>query len=211
MDAKAGFIRKTTDLEKKAMAGKFRPQQLVFAMADLLSELPIEYRATLREICSMLNEACKPCHTKTNKMSPDKFALEIFHNLKVTSVLIEHYSLVFTEDELEQKQLEQQEKLQRIARSEMLKLKMFAPTPCEIKCRALATVKTLLAKAAVKLGLEPRDGELLMLKLEFSEEVIVDQSMTLLAAGLGQEGGFEVLGDVDTIRRAKPMSTAFQH
>jgi len=79
-----------------------------------------------------------------------------------------------------------------IARSQLLTVRMVEPAPgAEVEVRVLETVGTLVGRAAVKLGLEEWDGELLM--LEFDGDIL-DHTELVKDAGFESQSQFKVKG-----------------
>lgn len=79
-----------------------------------------------------------------------------------------------------------------VARSELLLLRMVEPKPgAEVQARMMETVGTVLGRAAVKIGLEEWDGELL--QMEFDGD-IPDHAEMIKDIGMNQRSMFKVVG-----------------
>ena len=71
---------------------------IVRSMKVAMWKLPAANRATLKEICGMLHEACKPENAATNKMNPKQFAMCVAPAIQMgMALMIEHYEELFKE------------------------------------------------------------------------------------------------------------------
>jgi len=85
-------VRKLSKSKSKGSAS------IVRSMKVALWKLPATNRATLKEICGMLHEACKPENAVTNKMDPKKFAMCVAPAIQMgMALMIEHYVELFKE------------------------------------------------------------------------------------------------------------------
>merc|ERR1712086_779174 len=99
---------------------------------------------------------------------------------------------VTPEQQLKDEQRRKRKHAKVVSRSELLTLRMVEPKPgAVVEVRMMETVGVLLGRAAIKIGLEEWDGELLTMEYDGN---IVDHAEMLKDIGIAQKGEFKVNG-----------------
>ena len=99
---------------------------------------------------------------------------------------------VTPEQQLKDEQRRKRKHAKVVSRSELLTLRMVEPKPgAVVEVRMMETVGVLLGRAAIKIGLEEWDGELLTMEYDGN---VVDHAEMLKDIGIAEKGEFKVNG-----------------